>query len=503
MLKHSTATLAVIFTLIVAVSSINAEEIAAGTDLEVRLHTPTGSRISHPGDAIQAVLIAPIVVDGRLVAPQGAIVSGVVEKVERLGLGLKHLTAEISYRFDTLRLPDGTSIPIKAHVADVETAKERVNALGMVGGIYPTANLSSSVALYTLRLLCVDPSFGIPMLGVKFLIARSPDPEIYFPAGTEMILQMTAGADVPIDGLSHDRIGSLSAAEMADAARIVSELPRQRTENGRNRPSDLINILVIGDHDSISRAFHAAGWSGAQRSSLLTIYRIYHCMVQRMGYGMAPMGKLTLNGLSADAEYQKSLDTFSKRHHLRLWKQESQDVWLGAATEDIGYTVRRLHLTHATDPLIDNERTKVLNDLSYTGCVEAADLISRNSANDLADQFHFAETDGKIAVIRLNDCREPRGLVFESAKSGPHARRRAVQALVALENDVIRSNPISFASSTIRLLRENQRPRTNEVSSPFQPRNKQNADLSESGAPLRWVRPSVLDETKRTVDAER
>jgi hypothetical protein len=128
MLKDLTATLAAIGMLIVAVSSIDAEEIAAGTDLEARLYTPTGSRFSHPGDPVQAVVIAPIVVDGRLVVPQGAIISGAVEKVERLGLGLKHLTAGIGYRFDTLRLPNGTPIPIQAHVVDVETAKERVNA---------------------------------------------------------------------------------------------------------------------------------------------------------------------------------------------------------------------------------------------------------------------------------------------------------------------------------------------------------------------------------------
>lgn len=502
MLKDLAATAGLIATLVITAASINAEEIPAGTDLEARLSTPTGSRISHPGDPVQAVIIAPLVLNGRLVVPQGAIVSGIVSKVERLGLGLKHLTAGITYRFDTLELPDGTAMSIQARVADVETAKERVNSLGMVGGIYPTANLSSSIALYTLRLLCVDPDFGLPMLGVKFLIARSPDPEIYFPAGTEVILQLAATVDIPIHNISYDRIASLSAAEMADAHRVLSELPRQRTDSG-NRPSDLINILFFGNRDSIGRAFHAAGWSGAQRSSLLTIYRMYHCMVQRMGYGMAPMGKLTFNGLAADAEYQKSLDTFSKRHHLRLWKQNNQDVWLGAATEDTGYTVRHMHLTHATDPLIDNERTKVLNDLSLTGCVEAADLVTRNSSDDPAGLSRYVGTDGKVAVVRINDCREPGTLLSEPANPGPHKRRRAVQALVALENDIIRSNPVSFVSNTVRLLRENEPPDANQISSPFQPQNKRKSSISKSGVPPRWIRPSVLDETSLTIAAQR
>jgi hypothetical protein len=503
MLKHLGAIPALIGMFILVPLAMRAEEIAAGTDLETRLSTPTGSRISHPGDPIEAAVIAPVVIDGRLVIPQGATVSGTVERVQRLGLGLKHATAEIEYRFKTLRLPNGTTLPIEARVVDVETAKERVNAEGMVGGIYPTANLSSTVALYTLRLLCVDPDFGIPMLGVKLLIARSPDPEIYFPTGTEMILQLAAGVDVPIQGLPHDRIASLSAAEIADARRILSELPRQRTESRRNQPSDLVNILFFGNRDSINRAFRAAGWSGAQRSSLLTIYRIYHCMVQRMGYGMAPMGKLTLNGLAADAEFQKSLDTFSKRHHLRLWKQRNQDVWIGAATEDTGYTVRRMHLTHATDPLIDNERTKVLNDLSFTGCVDAGELMSRNSVGNPDDRIDVAKTDGKVAVLRVNDCRKPRTMALEDGKSGPRLEARSVQAMIALWNDIVRSNPVSFASNTIRLLRENQGLPVAESGSTFQPRNRRSTDVSKSGVRLKWIRPSVLDETNAMIDAER
>ena len=104
------------------------------------------------------------------------------------------------------------------------------------------------------------------------------------------------------------------------------------------------------------------------------IYHMYHSLVQRIGYSKAPMQALTLNGKSEDATYQKSLDTFSKRHHLHLWKQQQSDFWLSAATEDVGYKLRGLRLTHATDPRIDTEREKVINDLTFTGCLDAASL---------------------------------------------------------------------------------------------------------------------------------
>jgi hypothetical protein len=307
-------------------SCISAEVLPTGTRFEARLCAPTGSRISHPGDPIEATVIAPVLADNRLVIPMGATLVGVVRRVERLGLGLKHLTSEIAYRFNIVQLPDGTAVPVQARVVQVETAKERVNDQGVISGIYPTANVSSTAALYVIPLLYLDPAFGVPLLGVKSLIARSPDPEIYYPAGTEVILQLTADADIRRLRVQKNQFALLSAAEMDDVNRVLAQLPQQGTDRGPNHPSDLINILFLGSRESIDRAFRAAGWSGAQRSSLRTIYRMYHAMVQRMGYSMAPMGKLMLNGVTADIEYQKSLNTFSKRHHARLWKQGQEDA---------------------------------------------------------------------------------------------------------------------------------------------------------------------------------
>lgn len=470
-----------------------AVEMVVGTRLEVRFSAATGSRISHPGDRIEAAVIAPVFGDGRLLIPQGAIVSGVVEAVQRLGLGLKHLTSCIEYQFDSLRLPAGDAIPIAARVVQVETAKERVNAQGIVSGIYPTANLSSSIAFYALPALWIDPAVGVPVLASKFVVARSPDSEIYFPAGTEVILRLTAKADIPNSGTPADRIAPLSGAEMADAQRILAKLPQQRTNRGGNRPSDLVNILFLGGREPINRAFRAAGWDVAQRRSLRSIYRMYHCMVQRMGYSAAPMGKLTLNGVNADLDYQKGLNTFSKRHHVRLWKQGLGDAWLSAATEDVGYKIRRMHLTHATDPLIDNERAKVLNDLAFTGCLDAATLITRNSSDAPNQQERSLETDRKLAVLRVNDCRKPRIMVNGSKRFCPRGRTRSVQALVALRNDLIRINPISLVYNTAGALRGHQRSQVNGSTSAISS-NRRKANSSESMQP-RWIRASVLDAT--------
>jgi len=122
--------------------------------------------------------------------------------------------------------------------------------------------------------------------------------------------------------------------------------------------------------------------------------------VLRKGYRMAPMGRLTLNGRFADVEYQKSLDTFARRHHVRLWKQGEDNAWLSAATEDVGFRLRNMHLTHATDPAIDNERNKLLNDVAFTGCLESAALVPRTMADQKESSI---KTDGGLAVPALGD----------------------------------------------------------------------------------------------------
>jgi LssY C-terminus len=475
-------------TFVLAPVPVLADIVSAGTYLEVRLGVPTGSRISHAGDPIQATVIAPVFAEGRLLIPQGAIVSGVVGSVQRLGLGLKHLTSAIEYRFDSLQLTGGTAIPIEARVVRVETAKEIVDADGMVSGIHPTANVSSTIAFYTLPLLYLDPAVAASIWGIKFVVARSPDPEIYLPPGSELILQLTAPADVPATAVAPQGLGPLSAADIVDVHRIIAKLPRQQTGEGHNNPSDLVNILFLGSRESINRAFHAAGWSGAQRTSIRSIYRMYHSMVQRVGYTMAPMQNLTLNGAPNDAGYQKNLNTFSKRHHVRLWKQGQEDAWLCTATEDIGYRFRRMHLTHAIDPLIDNERAKVLNDLAYTGCLDAATLMTRDSSDGTVQREQSTSTDGKIAVVRMNPCLQPRQMPADSAEFHPGRRTRAVQALVALRDDLIRTNPISLTFNTTRLLRAHQDSQINGFMF-----NGRKTDSSENSTQPKWTRPSVLD----------
>jgi LssY-like putative type I secretion system component LssY len=435
---------------------LSAQDLPTGTTLEARLSLATGSGISHPGDQIEATIIAPASVGGHILIPEGSTVSGVIENVNRLGLGLKHTTADIHYRFDTVRLSNGDRIFINSEVVEVETAKERVDVTGTVHGIHPIAGLSSTLDFFVVSLLCVTPGVGAPLWATKSLIAPPADPEIYFPAGTEFILRLTAPVNIPSANRQPLRIASFSQDEIAEIHDSLKN-SSQRARLG-SHPSNLVNLLFLGSRQQMDRAFHAAGWSRAERKSPMSLYWMYYALTVRAGYRRAPMDTLTLNGVPSDFEYQKNLDTVQKRHHVRLWKEpQREDAWLGTAAEDVAFRFEVTHWTHSSDPKIDNERAKVVDDLAFTGCIDRAELLTRDSM-DLAQDPKAARpilTDGDIAVLQLNDCSTAKTMMGVDTASPSRPRGRLSRVFISLRKGALSSPKILFTTyNTVKYVAE-------------------------------------------------
>jgi len=452
-------------------SRTRAAVIPAGTAIEVRLSTPAGSRISKRGDRINAAIIAPVLAEDRQVLLEGANISGEVDNVQPLGFGLKHGVARISFRFDSMTLSEGRVFPILTRVREVENARERVDGAGNIDGILPTANLSSGIS-FAISTLLLHTELAAPAAIVKVIAARSPDSEIYLPIGTELVLELERPVSVHLSPSVGQTAPPLSEGDRNQAQKFLSTVPVQQTTLGHKRSSDLVNILLLGTPEQVDAAFSRAGWTGENRRGVMALYRMYDGLVQRTGYSMAPMAPLTLNGVRATRTYQKSLDTIAKRDHIRLWSQPDSDVWLAAASQDIGFTVRDMHVTHAIDLAIDNEREKVVNDLWFTGCVRAASLLPRQSLQVVAHGHSPLATDGEIAVLRLNDCdASPR---LRRADMG---RTRAAEAFEAVGMDIVRANPLAVGLLSFRSIAEHRR-RHNGARAPL------NAQL--------WQRTSVI-----------
>jgi hypothetical protein len=437
----------------------NAAVLPYGSVLEVRLLHKVGSVVSHVGDPVDASLITPFFDHDRLLLPAGATVSGRVEHIDRLGLGLRHTAARLDIHFTQLRLADGTDVPFDARVTSVETAREAVRSDGAIMGINPTANFSTGVSATFTIFNIAEREFRIPVLAFKFLAARSPDAEIAFPAGAEMLLRVTSNTELRYVPARNSDVPLLSVAQISDVQNILAAVPEQQTNNSRNRPSDLVNILIMGDKDEVSRSFHAAGWTTPETHGVLSVYHMFHAAVERKGNSHLPMSNLRLNGNVPDAAFEKALDTFSKRHHIRLWYDANAHAWLGAATEDIGYKWNHTHVTHATDRSIDNERAKVVNDLAFTGCIDRGALIPRASLKPAEDVHSIIQTDGDIAVLQLNSCGAPRGMPTDPQKPVPV---RALRVAMAVGVDIARSNPVSVVYALTKSILDAGSVRNNE-----------------------------------------
>ncbi|HEX4750184.1 MAG TPA: LssY C-terminal domain-containing protein [Bryobacteraceae bacterium] len=423
----------------------SAQDLPAGTTLEAQLSIATGSRISRPGEPIEATIIAPVSAGGRILIPDGSVVSGVIENVTAIGLGLKHTTASIGYNFDALRLANGETVRIKSKVVEVETAKERVDITGTVQGIHPIASVSSMLDLVVVPLLFATPPVGAPVWATKSLIAPPANPEIYFPPGTEVILRLEAGVNIPGANTQPLRIAPFSPGEVAE----IHDLQKNSAQRARqgSYPSNLVNILFLGSRQQLDRAFHAAGWSMTEKKSAMSLYRMYYALTVRIGYKRAPMDTLTLNGVPSAFEYQKSLDTVEKRHHVRLWQEPQRvNVWLGTAAEDVAFRFEVTHWTHSSDPRIDEERAKVVDDLAFTGCLDRAELLTRNLGNVLQDPKKGRPilTDGRIVVLGLNDCSSPKIMVGVDTALPSHPQGRLSRALISFRKGLLGSSNILF-----------------------------------------------------------
>jgi len=435
----------------------SAAVIPAGTALCVRQQEAVGTRFSKTGDPVRAVLVSPILEKDQTILPAGSELLGRVTMVRRMGLGFRHQTASLALEFDTIRLTGGSELPIDARIKRVDTAKERVEPDGRIQGIGPVTNISSSLAVAAWRLLVIAPGVGAPVWATKLIFAPAPDTEIAFARGTEYRLELARPLVVGDSDSSFARPAHLLSQETKRGTQAVLDaLPSQRTEKLSGEPADLINLVLVGPAEGVTRAFQAAGWLRSDPKSAGAVVRTYFSIILRSGYTKAPMARMVLDGNRADVELQKSLDTFSRRHHLRIWSRTAEEqgdpVWVAAATEDIGIRFSRQarNFTHVIDGNVDAERTKVVDDLLYTGCVSEAGLLERSRLPARLENGTGTrlETDGRVAVLRVSDCAEPRVMPGVDRPE----RKNVLRFLGAtIRTELIRSNFISLAYNGLRL----------------------------------------------------
>jgi len=440
--------------LLLLLNSLAVRQVPAGTQLHIRLTSAIGSYASKVGARVPAVLIAPVEIDGQTVLPAGSRISGSVKRVTRVGLGIRHETAGLELEFDLLTQSGEAPVPVSARVAEVDNALETVGREGQIRNLRATDSGGYRVSGYIrgVMLRC-ELHATIAVWLVRSVVAKVPEPEIYFPAGAELTLTLTQ----PLRTYSFFPVASagseLSDADRDDLHQIVAAIPDRTFSPNPHRPSDLTNVLLIGSHDQVAAAFSAAGWAQALPTSFRRRVRWLRAIGERRGFSSAPMSALLLNGMEPDMSWEKGFNDVSKRHHIRLWKQpgdwNGEELWIGAATRDIDLAYLRpgQRLTHKIAANVDQEREKVAYDLAFTSCASVLGWIGRPEVPGFTENAtgDSMTTDKRLVVVQLNDCRAPR-LSTETVDTKPlpvHGGKWSIFArreILNMRSDLLRNN---------------------------------------------------------------
>jgi hypothetical protein len=384
----------------VAMAKPGSASLPAGYALYLRLEASVGTTASHLHDVVKARIIREVESANGVLIPLGAEVQGRIEKLIPSSSATDR--ARLLICFDKLIIPGAPAVTFASHVSEVENAREEVLQDGTIYGVLaselPVSRLEGAVG----KLGGQGGEFS--KLEEKAL--GKSDTSINYGAGTDLTLLLDkplALAEMPPSGSFHRLSPGLPDA----VARLLQGAP-QRASAKDGKPGDALNLVVIGSIAEIRDAFNKAGWGEAERKTGKSVWDTVRAMADDQGFGKAPVSDLYLFGHREDLAFEKTLNTFWKRHHLRLWRTaattpDGRGIWLGAATHDTGLDVHPGVVSHAIDPDLDAERAKVGADLRVTGRVTAEELVTR--PDPLSQGFTATggtwKTDGLLLVIDL------------------------------------------------------------------------------------------------------
>jgi LssY C-terminus len=389
------------------VCSVSGAELPADTKIEIRLKTKVSSNASKPHDALEATVIQPVLLGNQCVIPIGATLRGEVVKAEPSAAADQRALLQLD--FNQLITKRGKTIALAAKVADVDNGRESVDDSGVIQGIVASESLSNRMDQGLTKLSGRASGLADILQLAKTKLIKTTDSEIVYDSGVEMTLKVTAKETVGPAAVSGMTVKIQAAAAPPGLQQLVNAQPFQTIAEKPPKPSDKTNLMFIGSQEQLTAAFAAAGWLAAAGLTKVSGFETFAAVAEQRSYKEAPMSVLLLENRPADLNYQKQNNTFSKRHHLRVWRRpaqwQGQDVWVASSTHDIGidFSAENRTFIHKIDPQIDEEKMKVVWDFLATGAVKYWTLVDRpnvpkDGMNATGDKLI---TDGKMAVIVL------------------------------------------------------------------------------------------------------
>ena len=391
--------------LAVLIAPAFAAQIPAGTEISIRLNDKVSSEVTTP-QTFHATVIAPVVLNDKVVLPAGPVLSGSV-KLAKAATGTDRAQLQLVFS----EISDGkVKVPVAATVSGLENAREALDDKGVITGIDPSQAYGSRLNQGIAKLETNEKFSALATIlqGAKqTLKIGDVNANIDYDAGVELTLKLTAALNWT---------GSTTGPEArlqpfpneASLADLVNRQPFRTVAAKPPKPSDMTNIMFIGTEEELRAAFEKAGWSSAAKLSATSKMETARAIIEDRGYKEGPMSVLLLDNQPPEMAMQKGNNTFAQRHHLRIFRRPDtlfagKPVWVCSSTHDTGidFSERDRTFIHKVDGRIDRERAKVVADLLFTGLVKSVALVERPDVpatieNATGDAL---QTDGRMAVL--------------------------------------------------------------------------------------------------------
>jgi hypothetical protein len=187
------------------------------------------------------------------------------------------------------------------------------------------------------------------------------------------VFKRAADPDEPIVNYTDD--GSFRAA--------VEALPCCATNEDGSKNGDPLNLVVVGGLDDAFPSFVRRGWSVTEQKWSGAIRRMISAALSGEAYVNAPVSDLFLFGHAQDLALQKARGDIHQRNHMRLWlsnmRYHGKPVWVGQVSRDIGTRLTwhtSTFTTHKIDPDVDEARTALTEDMTYSQNLSKIGLLN-------------------------------------------------------------------------------------------------------------------------------
>lgn len=377
-----------------------AQTIPVTARIPVRTLDSIGAHESFRGRPIRAMVMAPVIQEGRVVVAPRTILEGIIDET-----GTEHLAGArhfVHVRFTSLRSTNA-QVAIDGIVTDVDNARESVDDGGRMLGP-PLRSLARSRADWASLLLgSIDPVAGALLFSAVRGEAEERHRRVVFAPGTDMTVRLRTATSLPMWPGDNAPATLVPDQTLRD---LFQALPARGLTAGGRGPGDFVNIVFVGTRTQVQRAFTAAGWDVPDRMSTRADFDTFIRAAAAEGYQHQPVSAQTMFGRDPDLVFQRVTDTFAKRHHVRLWQTDVQwagaPVWVAAATHDIGVLVSKEHrgFTHRVEDAIDLERDKIVNDLWTMQQIDQLGYLDRTPAPAPSERGTF-QSDWRVAIVKL------------------------------------------------------------------------------------------------------